>query len=286
MGSMLQFGNDLVDELHGDVLSCFRAVLNIEVGMRAVLSQPDVIRVIVLSLEKCTNANRSSILLLLALLCRYSEEALSLALDGLSHYKLVKREPRRFSSICDWIIKSSDIKLRIHALMFFNALLNTPSDPRLRSDLQQEFINLDILKRIKELDIKSEDVLTQVEVFEEELQYEFNSHFAIGTDPQQIANVLNNQLNQDNRTRLVKILSDLVSISTAHSTDNSLVDHNWIIVEKVIKTLVNEMDDKGNMKDISQVTDKLKDNLKSQQATLSDLEEKIKTESKKIVTFM
>jgi hypothetical protein len=138
MASMLQWDNsDDMDALHQEVIICYNSLLNVEAGIAAFLNQPDAIRTMVLSLDGATVKNRSTIVLLLALLCHHSEEALHLTLDAFSHYRMVKREPQRFKGLIDSIFSTRDIQFKINCLMFINALLNTPSDHSLRSQLQQ-----------------------------------------------------------------------------------------------------------------------------------------------------
>jgi hypothetical protein len=287
MASMLQWDNtNDIDNLHQEVIICYNTLLNVEVGIAAFLNQPDAIRTMVLSLDGSTVKNRSTIVLLLALLCHHSEEALHLTLDALSHYRLVKREPQRLKSLCDSIFTTKDIQFKINCVMFLNALLNTPSDPGLRATLQQELLNMDLLKRLKDLETGNDELQTQISVFEDELRSEFNQHFKSSSDPVQIVRILHTQLAQDNKSRLIQILNDLISISNVDQTKPNIIDENWTAAEKLVKQLVSSVDENGKVKDLGDETEKLRTHIKTQQFSMTELEEKIKNEKTKILQFM
>jgi chaperonin cofactor prefoldin len=149
-----------------------------------------------------------------------------------------------------------------------------------------EFLNFDLLKRLKDLESGNDDFLTQITVFEDELKQDFNEHFKTSTDPTQIIKILHTQLAQDNKTRLVQILNDLIGISNVDQSVPKIIDENWIATEKVIRFLVGNVDEQGRVKDLGEEAERLKTHIKTQQFAMTDLEDKIKNEKAKIVHYI
>lgn len=112
----------------------------------------------------------------------------SLALDGLNHYKLVKREPTGFHDLINSLTKldgAADAdeaqKYQTACLMLINALMHSPNEEFVRVQLESEFIELgieDAMKKIRGSQPKLNETLEiQLQVLEEELKTQGQASF-------------------------------------------------------------------------------------------------------------
>eukprot|EP00761_Pharyngomonas_kirbyi_P012971 gb/GECH01012998.1/.p1 GENE.gb/GECH01012998.1/~~gb/GECH01012998.1/.p1 ORF type:complete len:1075 (+),score=379.19 gb/GECH01012998.1/:1-3225(+) len=163
------------NQLQSECVYCLRALMNTEPGLKAFMESKDTMRNIALSLDSKNTKTRTQVLLLLAVVCNYSEEGFFLVLDAMNHYKLVKREKTRFQHLMDSLKNEVDVEHKIACMIFINALITSPNDGATRKMLKSEFVNLGINNIIKELgrvESLDETLNVQLTVFQEEVEGE------------------------------------------------------------------------------------------------------------------
>lgn len=103
---------------------------------------------------------------------------------------------------------------KINCIQFFNALLNSATDPTLKKQLQREFINLGVVEKLKA--IHDSEISEQSGLFEEQLSSDINDHFNLN-DPTEIIKVIQTSVGKA-LPKLISILNLLLSISNAENT--------------------------------------------------------------------
>jgi diaphanous 1 len=184
-------------------IACLKAIGDSEV-FHGFLKNKKTVNSIALLLDmKCRSANnyvmKSGIYELLSLLCTYSEDGFWCALDAMTAYKTAKKEDQRFTDLVEILSQKNrseqkvstltkltrtvkEIPLEVkqdmqaYALLFINALINSPKDQSTRAFVREEFKRLgattmveDIRGEIEKKQITSSKLIAQVKVFEEEM---------------------------------------------------------------------------------------------------------------------
>ena len=314
-----------VEQLRSVILMSFTCLLNFNKGIEAFLQQRDAIRTMALVMDGASLKNRSTILLLLALLCHHSgQEAFELILDAMNHYKLVKREKARFQDLGNWILNENayasgtsgagtiytggshgraSIEFRVNALMFINALITSTEDPKVAARIQQEFVNLGLVTILNSIDTEDPDLVVQISTFKELIANDLSHHFETLTsnssDPLNIIEVLNGQLTSVSQKHFASMLNALLPISQSYEdtrtsiasrasvcVDNDIQETNFALLAKIIRQMVESIDSRGRLKDWTEETERLKQQVKTQQTSLNNLDEKLKAEKKKLETML
>ncbi|XP_040830925.1 inverted formin-2 isoform X1 [Ochotona curzoniae] len=149
-------------------VSCVRAVMNSQQGLRYILSNQAYVRQLSQALDTSNVMVKKQVFELLAALCIYSPEGHELTLDALDHYKVVCNQQYRFSVIMSELSDSDNVPYVATLLSVVNAIILGPEDLHTRAQLRNEFIGLhllDVLTRLR--DLEDEDLLIQLEAFEE-----------------------------------------------------------------------------------------------------------------------
>lgn len=251
-------------------------------GSREFLKSEDSIRTLVFVLGTENIKTRKTVLLMLASLCHQSNEALKLTLDAFSHYRLVKREDYRFESLVNSMKTSQDSEYKTRMMMFFNTLLNSPHEVSLRKEIQQEMINLRLLEMLREMLILNPDLQVQKEIFEEEMAS--NDAQQRISDPVDVVKVMQLQLPDNMRERLVDILNSMLTIA---NTENEIcIRHNFSMLARVVKFAISLTDDDGKMKNLEEDFQQMHDKITALQGSLSVLHRDLDREQDLLRDYM
>jgi len=178
-------------------IGCLKAIADSEVFYGFVKNSKTVASVALLLDIKLRSAShytiKSKICELLALICTFSEDGFWCALDAMTAYKNTKKETARFSDLVGSLAPQfrSDAKVvtaigqipselkqdtQGYALLFINALINSPKDPSTRSFIREEFTKLGAGKYVEQMKedistgvITSKLLISQVKEYEEEM---------------------------------------------------------------------------------------------------------------------
>ncbi|MEE6493857.1 hypothetical protein FKM82_016955 [Ascaphus truei] len=149
-------------------INCVRAIMNSHTGIEYIVSNEGYVRKISQALDTSNVMVKKQVFELFAALCMYSTEGHILALDALQHYKVVKNQQYRFSVIMCELSGTDNVPYMVTLLSFINAIILGTEDLRVRSQLRNEFIGLQVLDLLTKLrDLEDEDLLIQTIVFEE-----------------------------------------------------------------------------------------------------------------------
>ncbi|XP_055969711.1 inverted formin-2 isoform X2 [Sorex fumeus] len=149
-------------------ISCVRAVMNSQPGIRYILSNQAYVRQLSQALDTSNVMVKKQVFELLAALCIYSPEGHALALDALDHYKTVCSQQYRFSVIMNELADTDNVPYVVTLLSVINAIILGPEDLRTRTQLRGEFVGLQLLDLLSRLrNLEDADLLIQLEAFEE-----------------------------------------------------------------------------------------------------------------------
>ncbi|XP_054989944.1 inverted formin-2 isoform X2 [Sorex araneus] len=149
-------------------ISCVRAVMNSQPGIRYILSNQAYVRQLSQALDTSNVMVKKQVFELLAALCIYSPEGHALALDALDHYKTVCSQQYRFSVIMNELADTDNVPYVVTLLSVINAIILGPEDLRARTQLRGEFVGLQLLDLLSRLrNLEDADLLIQLEAFEE-----------------------------------------------------------------------------------------------------------------------
>ena len=191
-------------QMESEILKCLKIIMNIQPGLDKVLKTSLGLRKIAACLSSDNMNTRITILGLLAAVCLcFDTDGHRQVLEAMSHYKLVHRENARFESILKDLKSSDNMEFVTNALTFINAIVNSPADIDVRTYLREEFVKLgltEVLEKFKREVKEDSDLYIQIEVYEEEAQYDkeemlerFNE---LKCDIKSLDSVLSSLLNQ------------------------------------------------------------------------------------------
>eukprot|EP01091_Cochliopodium_minus_P020764 TRINITY_DN917_c0_g1_i2.p1 TRINITY_DN917_c0_g1~~TRINITY_DN917_c0_g1_i2.p1 ORF type:complete len:1058 (+),score=441.26 TRINITY_DN917_c0_g1_i2:17-3190(+) len=230
-------------QLETECLKCLKIIMNIQVGLDAVLKTDSGLRKMALCLSSENIHTRITILGLLAAVCLcFDTDGHKQVLEAMSHLKLVKRENSRFETIVQELQKSENIDYITNSLTFINAIVNSPADIDVRTFLREEFVRLgfqDILAKLKKNTKEDTDLYIQIEVYEEEAQYdkeELLERFReLKCDINDLESITSTLVSQIKGTLLEKsflaVLQNLVTLPV----DGEKALKSWICVEKLVQ---------------------------------------------------
>jgi len=164
-------------QMQYECVRCLQVLLNNKPGLTGAINSDSGIKKMCLCLdmpeEYCVK-----IVKLLTLVCVMPPDGHRKVVEGLVHYKNVKKEKSRFGVLVTILEKATTMDAKVSYLTFINAIINSPADIDLRLAVRQEFSRLGVDEVIKKLkaNLKPEtdiDLETQVDVFEEEAQDDY-----------------------------------------------------------------------------------------------------------------
>ncbi|KAJ3097871.1 hypothetical protein HDU97_004491 [Phlyctochytrium planicorne] len=161
-------------------LYCVRAMkaqLNNTFGLQATIGHPEGVRSLALGLGCQSLRIQTLTVEVLAAVCFVPPQGHTLILDALEAVK--KAGTSRFQGLVDILngekeVSAQYLEYQISCMTFINAIVNSPEDLAFRLTLRNEFMELaigDVLPILR--DINSEELNTQLSIFEEEGAYDF-----------------------------------------------------------------------------------------------------------------
>lgn len=149
-------------------INCVRTLMNSHKGIEHIVNNEGYVRKLSQALDTSNVMVKKQVFELIAALSIYSPEGHALALDSLEHYKAVKNQQYRFSVIMNELSATDNVPYMVTLLSVINAIIFGAEELRLRVQLRNEFIGLqlqDVLTKLR--DLEDEDLLVQASVFEE-----------------------------------------------------------------------------------------------------------------------
>eukprot|EP00762_Andalucia_godoyi_P007773 ANDGO_01782.mRNA.1 Formin-F len=164
-----QLGKDLENVLH-----CIRNVMNTNAGLQAVTMIPDVVMNLVLVFESREFGAKRVMLELLCAFLNVMQDGYWTVLAALSHFRLLKRLPSRFTLLISPFRVSSSghaapEEYLVMCLAFFNLLVDHAPDDGSRFELVRELLQTDLpslLSSYCENVELTERIVTQIEYFQ------------------------------------------------------------------------------------------------------------------------
>eukprot|EP01119_Soliformovum_irregulare_P012880 TRINITY_DN336_c0_g1_i1.p1 TRINITY_DN336_c0_g1~~TRINITY_DN336_c0_g1_i1.p1 ORF type:complete len:1157 (-),score=445.88 TRINITY_DN336_c0_g1_i1:34-3504(-) len=179
-GGFVPNENDEQVQLQRVTLLCLQRLLNNKTGILETMKTEGGVKKFCLCLDM-EEEMRLKIVKILTVICLMPSESANMAgghklvIEGMTHFKSLKKERRRFESLVKYFTTSPTSKTKTVYLTFINAMANSPSDIDLRIALRQEFQALGVPDLITSLkttldpaDPNNADLFTQIDVYEEE----------------------------------------------------------------------------------------------------------------------
>uniref|UniRef100_A0A8C5QF60 Inverted formin 2 n=1 Tax=Leptobrachium leishanense TaxID=445787 RepID=A0A8C5QF60_9ANUR len=227
-------------------INCVRTIMNSHKGIEYIVENEGYVRKLSQALDTSNVMVKKQVFELLAALCIYSTEGHALALDALEHFKTIKSQQYRFSVIMIELSSTDNVPYMVTLLSVINAILLGAEELRLRVQLRNEFIGLQLLNLLTKLrDLEDEDLLIQAYVFEEaklEDEEEFlkiyggidmNNHQAV------FFSLFNKVSSSPLSVQLLSILQGLLHLDISHPSSSLL----WEALETLVNRAVLLADD-------------------------------------------
>ncbi|XP_019406341.1 PREDICTED: inverted formin-2-like isoform X3 [Crocodylus porosus] len=132
-------------------INCVRAVMNSQRGIEYIVDNEGYIRKLSRALDTSNVMVKKQVFELLAALCMYCPSGHALALDALDHYKTVKNQQYRFSVIMNELSTTDNVPYMATLLSVINAIILATEDLRVRVQIRNEFIGLQLLDMLNKL---------------------------------------------------------------------------------------------------------------------------------------
>eukprot|EP01133_Synstelium_polycarpum_P007796 gene7796-9145_t len=156
---------------------CVRAIailMNSPLGLKAVTTMPIAAKrlaMVLNSSHQFSLKSRAIVIELLTVMCmeKYVPGGYSMVLKALTNLK----EKKRFTTFVKFIRENNSLEMKTKALCFINVLIHEPEETGVRVNIRGEFLRLglyDYLKGIKPTLAPEENLLTQIEIFEEMME--------------------------------------------------------------------------------------------------------------------
>ncbi|KAM7164882.1 inverted formin-2 isoform 2-T2 [Macrochelys suwanniensis] len=222
-------------------INCVRALMNSQKGIEYIVSNEGYVRKLSQALDTSNVMVKKQVFDLLAALCVYSLDGHALALDALDHYKTVKNQQYRFSVIMNELFATDNVPYMITLLSVINAVILGTEELRIRTQLRNEFIGLQLLDILTKLrDIEDEDLFIQCETFEESKAEDDEELLKIcdGIDMnnhQEVFSCLFNKVSSSPvAIQLLSILQTLLHLEPSHHSNLLLWESLEILANRAI----------------------------------------------------
>ncbi|KAH1170909.1 hypothetical protein KIL84_006527 [Mauremys mutica] len=222
-------------------INCVRALMNSHKGIEYIVSNEGYVRKLSQALDTSNVMVKKQVFDLLAALCIYSVDGHALALDALDHYKTVKNQQYRFSVIMNELFATDNVPYMITLLSVINAVILGTEELRIRTQLRNEFIGLQLLDILNKLrDIEDEDLFIQCETFEESKAEDDEELLKIcdGIDMnnhQEVFSCLFNKVSSSPvAIQLLSILQTLLHLEPSHHSNLLLWESLEILANRAI----------------------------------------------------
>ncbi|XP_077322934.1 inverted formin-2 isoform X2 [Lithobates pipiens] len=227
-------------------INCVRTLMNSHKGIEYIVNNEGYVRKLSQALDTSNVMVKKQVFELIAALCIYSPEGHALALDALEHYKAVKNQQYRFSVIISELSATDNVPYMVTLLSVINAIIFGTEELRIRVQLRNEIIGLQLLDVLTKLrDLEDEDLLVQVYVFEEAKSEDDEDLLKLygGIDMnnhQEVFSTLFNKIScSPLSTQLLFILQGLLQFDVNHPSSALL----WEALELVVNRAVLLADD-------------------------------------------
>ncbi|XP_078516404.1 inverted formin-2-like isoform X2 [Lissotriton helveticus] len=222
-------------------INCVRAVMNSRKGIKYIVTNEGYVRKLSQALDTSNVMVKKQVFELLAALCMYSSHGHTLALDALDHYKVVKNQQYRFSVIMNELSTTDNLPYMVTLLSVINAIVLGSEELRLRTQLRNEFIGLQLLDVLTKLrDHEDEDLDIQASVFEdikaEDDEELFNIYGGIDMNShQEVFSTLFNKVSSSPvSVQFLSILQGLLQLDPLNSSNLLLWEALEILVNRAI----------------------------------------------------
>ncbi|KAM4014597.1 inverted formin-2 isoform 2-T2 [Anomaloglossus baeobatrachus] len=269
-------------------INCVRTLMNSHKGIEYIVNNEGYVRKLSQALDTSNVMVKKQVFELIAALCIYSPEGHALALDALEHYKAVKNQQYRFSVIINELSATDNVPYMVTLLSVINAIIFGTEELRLRVQLRNEFIGLQLLDVLTKLrDLEDEDLLVQATVFEEAKSEDDEDLLKIygGIDMnnhQEVFTILFNKVScSPLSVQLLSILQGLLHFDVSHPSSPLL----WEALEFLVNRAVLLADDcKSN--NLQEVMDRLlaskkQNNQKTKDKHVEKIHKSIQTDNPK-----
>ncbi|KAL0481733.1 hypothetical protein AKO1_010407 [Acrasis kona] len=134
-----------------EIVHGIKAILDTPTGMGAFLDDKESVRNLALILDTPNINTRREVTFILAIICNWSPEGYALCIDGLNHFRLIKREAKRFQSVVNWLRDERDQAYKTVLVMLLNSLLSSAPEEGIRFVLKKEFRQIGIVQLVESL---------------------------------------------------------------------------------------------------------------------------------------
>ncbi|XP_066464242.1 inverted formin-2 isoform X2 [Eleutherodactylus coqui] len=240
-------------------INCVRTIMNSHTGIEYIVNNEGYVRKLSQALDTSNVMVKKQVFELIAALCIYSPEGHALALDALEHYKAVKNQQYRFSVIMNELSATDNVPYMVTLLSVINAIIFGTEELRLRVQLRNEFIGLQLLDVLTKLrDLEDEDLIVQASVFEEakleddEDLLKIYGGIDMNNHQEVFATLFNKVSSSPLSVQLLAILQGLLHFDVSHPSSSLL----WEALEFLVNRAVLLADDcKSN--NLEEVMDRL-----------------------------
>ncbi|XP_073466063.1 inverted formin-2 isoform X3 [Aquarana catesbeiana] len=132
-------------------INCVRTLMNSHKGIEYIVNNEGYVRKLSQALDTSNVMVKKQVFELIAALCIYSPEGHALALDALEHYKAVKNQQYRFSVIMSELSATDNVPYMVTLLSVINAIIFGTEELRIRVQLRNEIIGLQLLDVLTKL---------------------------------------------------------------------------------------------------------------------------------------
>ncbi|XP_059579266.1 inverted formin-2 isoform X2 [Alligator mississippiensis] len=219
-------------------INCVRAVMNSQRGIEYIVDNEGYIRKLSQALDTSNVMVKKQVFELLAALCMYCPSGHALALDALDHYKTVKNQQYRFSVIMNELSTTDNVPYMGTLLSVINAIILATEDLRVRVQIRNEFIGLQLLDMLNKLrDIEEDDLLIQCETFEEakteddEELLKISDGIDMNNHQEVFTSLFNKVSSSPASIQLLSILQSLLHLESSH--------HSSLLLWESLVTLAN-----------------------------------------------
>jgi diaphanous 1 len=270
-----------------EVITSFKAILNVDGGAEVLLKKPDAIRNVALVLDSDHIPTRGQCIMLLAIICSWEDLGYQLAIDAFNHYRLIRREVARFHDLVKSLErKDIDDEFITNVLTMCNALVTCCPDEGSKNVIIKQLRAhglVNYVNKIKESTENSEELATQLAIFDEEFADKANDETGSMfegidlTSPTEISRRLTQHLEgTDARECYLSIQNNLLLFAGAAMDNKEHQDQiqQWKNLEQLVIRATNKRD--GVIEQVSMQEIRLQDRISQQQTSINKLEHQIK----------
>ncbi|KAL9647809.1 hypothetical protein ABK040_015295 [Willaertia magna] len=283
------------DELQKQALcvSSINALVHTNIGTDEVLSVTHSVRNLALIIDTPNINTASQCLHILSTLSAWSMQGFALVMDAFNHYKLIKREKKRFFDVVQRVQETKDLEYKLAAMILFNSLLTNAPDEGSKTLIKKEMRNLGMVELVDELKNEMADSMyvvgeneesllnlgEQIEIFETKMSgvnEEQSAALKDLSDPVEIVKLLQLMLNEESMTSMLNILQKLLSMILKMKEGQiqpQNVVKDWKNMLMLLRRGLKQSRDTGNVELWTLLEIKLEEQVKINQNLIIDIED-------------